>query len=206
MMSTMTMTELESVVFIVDDDAQVRDSLGFLLRSAGLQSQSFASAEEFLSAYEARQPGCVVLDVRMNGLSGIELQAEMSARGIPLPVIIVTGYADVPTVVQAVRGGAVDVLEKPYDDGTLLERVQQAIDTDRRHRYEGDQLSARMASLSDRQREVMRMLLAGKGTKEIARDLGISPKTVEKHRASVLVKMRTDSVVDLMRLVLTTRV
>jgi FixJ family two-component response regulator len=199
------MTETESIVFIVDDDAHVRDSLGFLLRSAGFQAQGFASAEEFLAGYDARQAGCVVLDVRMSGMSGLDLQQEMSARGMPLPVIIVTGYADVPTVVRAVKSGAVDVLEKPYDEHTLLDRVRTAIETDRRHRFEGDQLSARMASLSDRQREVMRMLLAGKGTKEIARDLGISPKTVEKHRTSVLVKMRTESVVDLMRLVLTTR-
>jgi two-component system, LuxR family, response regulator FixJ len=192
----------EPTVFIVDDDEQVRKSLSFLIASAGFQAETYSSAEELLAAYDPRWPGCILLDIRMDGMGGLELQSELQTRGIRIPVIIISGFADVPSVVRAVKNGAVDVLEKPFQDEALLERVQAAIERDRQGRQTGTQLTTRIASLSTRQREVMQLLLTGKGTKEIARDLGISTKTLEKHRALVLTKMGVESVVELMRLVL----
>jgi two-component system response regulator FixJ len=192
----------EPTVFIVDDDEQVRRSLSLLIASAGFKAETYASAEALLSAYDPRWPGCILLDIRMSGMGGLELQSEFQARGIRIPIIIVSGFADVTSVVRAVKNGAVDVLEKPFKDEDLLQRVQAAIERDRQDRQTGAQLTSRIASLSNRQREVMQLLLTGKGTKEIARDLGISTKTLEKHRALVLTKMGVESVVELMRLVL----
>ena len=192
----------EPTVFIVDDDEQVRKSLSLLIASAGFEAETYTSGEELLSAYDPRWPGCILLDIRMSGMGGLELQAELQARGIRIPIIIISGFADVASVVRAVKNGAVDVLEKPFQDEALLERVRAAVERDRQDRQSGAQLTSRIASLSTRQREVMQLLLAGKGTKEIARDLGISTKTLEKHRALVLSKMGVESVVELMRLVL----
>ncbi len=192
----------EPTVFIVDDDEQVRRSLSLLVGSAGFKAETYASGEALLAAYDPRWPGCILLNIRMSGMGGLELQAELQALGIRIPIIIISGFADVPSVVQAVKNGAVDVLEKPFQDEDLLQRVQAAIERDRHDRQTGAQLTSRIASLSTRQREVMQLLLTGKGTKEIARDLGISTKTLEKHRALVLAKMGVESVVELMRLVI----
>jgi FixJ family two-component response regulator len=192
----------EPTVFIVDDDEPMRKSLSMLVASAGFKAETFASAEEWLAAYDPRWPGCILLDIQMNGMGGLELQSELQARDIRIPVIIISGFADVPSVVRAVKNGAVDVLEKPFQDEALLELVGSAIERDRQSRQSGSQLTTRIASLSPRQREVMQLLLTGKGTKEIAHVMGISTKTLEKHRAIVLMKMGVESVVELMRLVI----
>ena len=192
----------EPTVFIVDDDEPMRKSLSMLVGSAGFKAEAYASAEELLAAYDPRWPGCILLDIRMDGMGGLELQSELQARDIRTPVIIISGFADVPSVVRAVKNGAIDVLEKPFQDEALLELVGSAIERDRQARQSGTQLTARIASLSPRQREVMQLLLTGKGTKEIAHMMGISAKTLEKHRAIVLTKMGVESVVELMRLVI----
>lgn len=196
--------EPASTAFLVDDDEQLRRSLEVLVRQSGLAARGFVSAEDFLAKVDARQPGCLVLDLKMPGMSGLDLLDQLRRSGYTLPVILVTGFADVPTAVRAIKQGAIDVVEKPYDPDDLLDRIRAMIDSDRQQRFTGSRMSTRLASLSGRQREVMQLLLAGKSTKEIAVDLNISPKTVEKHRAGLLVKMRADSVVDLMRKVLMT--
>jgi two-component system, LuxR family, response regulator FixJ len=193
----------EPIVFVVDDDPATRDSLRWLLQSVGLPVQTLATAEEFLSAYEAGQPGCLVLDVRMPGMSGLNLQETLVARDITLPVIIITGYAEVPTAVRALKTGAIDFIEKPFNDDVLLDRVRQAIEVDRQARAARDQRTLaekRFAQLTPREREVMQLVVAGKANKVIAGELGLSPKTVEVHRASVMSKMDADSVAELVRL------
>jgi two-component system, LuxR family, response regulator FixJ len=193
----------EPIVFVVDDDPATRDSLRWLLQSVGLRVQTLATAEEFLSTYEAGQAGCLVLDVRMPGMSGLNLQETLVARDITLPVIIITGYAEVPTAVRALKTGAIDFIEKPFNDDVLLDRVRQAIEVDRQARAAHDQRTLaerRFAQLTPREREVMQLVVAGKANKVIAGELGLSPKTVEVHRASVMSKMDADSVADLVRL------
>jgi RNA polymerase sigma factor (sigma-70 family) len=197
---------VQPTVFIIDDDDDLRSSLCALMKIAQLACECFKSAEEFLQACDPGRSGCILLDLRMAGMGGLELQRELALRGFTLPVIIVSGYADVPAVVQAVRSGAVDVLEKPFSDEKLLELVKTVVERDVESRRAETRLAAGLAALSPRQREVMRLLLAGKGTKEIARELKISTKTVEKHRTGVLEKMRAESVVELMRMVLGSRI
>jgi two-component system response regulator DctR len=189
----------QACVYIIDDDPSTRESLSAVAQTAGFPAESYGSAEAFLNAYQPTWPGCLVIDVRMDGMNGLELQHELSTRGIQAPAIMITGHADLPTVVKSVKAGAFDFVEKPIEPNDLVDLVRRAIDHDRENRTTDSQRSTRLAGLSSRQREVMHMLLDGKGTKEIARDLGISPKTVEKHRANVLVKMHAESVVDLMR-------
>jgi len=193
----------ESTVFVVDDDAAMRDSLRWLLQSIGLAVETYASAEEFLGRYDADQPGCLVLDVRMPGMSGLTLQETLVARGITLPVIVITGYGEVPTAVRALKAGALDFIEKPFNDDVLLERVRQALDKDRTARAARSRQTearARFAQLTAREREVMELVTAGKANKVIAAELGLSPKTVEVHRANVMRKMEADSVAELVRL------
>ncbi|HWA97134.1 MAG TPA: response regulator [Pirellulales bacterium] len=185
-------------VFIVDDDDSVRESLCAAFQSAGIQCESFATGEEFLAQFDPEWTGCVILDLRLSRMHGLEVQAELAARGSRLPVVVLSAFIDVPTAVKAVKSGAVDVFEKPLDGYALLERVRPIIEREMASR-EKSAFSNRAATLSDRQREIMALLLLGKRTKEIARDLNISPKTVEKHRANVLSKMQAESVIDLMR-------
>jgi two-component system response regulator FixJ len=192
----------DPTVFIVDDDEQLRKSLSFLIAGAGFAAETYATAEAMLADYDPQRPGCVLLDLRMGGMDGLQLQAELQAREIQIPVIIISRYADVPSVVQAVKNGAIDVIEKPFKSEVLLERVRSAIERDLQLRQENAKLTAHLASLSSRQREVMHLLTTGRGTKQIAHDLGISAKTVEKHRAQVLERMGVDSVVELTRIVL----
>jgi len=198
----------EPVVFIVDDERDVRDAVSMLIRSIGLPVQAFASAQEFLGHYRPDQPGCLVLDVRMPGISGIDLQEAMAAKGIRLPIVFISGHGDIPMAVRAVRAGAVDFLEKPFSDQTLLDRVQKSIELDRRWRREArdrDVVRSRMAQLTPRELEVMECLVAGKVNKIIARELDLSTRTVEIHRARVLQKMEADNVSQLVRLVLSIR-
>lgn len=197
------MNEDEATVFVVDDDADVRASLSWLFESAGLRCRSYGTAQEFLAEYRGDETGCLLLDVRMPGLSGLDLQEELRRRGSPPPIIIMTGYAKVPMAVRALKGGAIDFIQKPFGDEALLERVRQAIELDRRTRRERIECAsfvAQLARLTPREREVMNLVVAGKPNKIIAGDLGISPKTVEIHRGRVMEKLQVDSVAELVRL------
>ncbi|MEA2624889.1 MAG: two-component system, LuxR family, response regulator FixJ [Candidatus Binatota bacterium] len=197
------MKEAESTVFVVDDDAALRESLGWLFESAGLRVKSYSTAQEFLTAYSAEEPGCLLLDVRMPGLSGLDLQEELRRHGLPPPIIIMTGHARVPTAVRALKGGAIDFIKKPFSDRSVLDRILRAIDLDRRTRQvrvECTRFASRLASLTARERQVMNLVIAGKPNKIIAADLGISSKTVEIHRSRVMDKMEVDSVAELVRL------
>jgi FixJ family two-component response regulator len=186
------MSESEPTVFVVDDDAGVRDSIHFLLRSVGLTSRTFASADEFLEAYDDSLAGCLVLDVRMPGMSGLDLQARLNELGSKLPIIFVTAHGDVPMAVNAVKTGALDFVEKPFRDQELLDKIQEALVSDAESRSvqgEIEELLKRMDSLTPREREVMGLVVAGKANKNVARELGISQRTVEIHRARVMDKM-----------------
>lgn len=192
-------------VFVIDDDPAMCSSLRWLLQSVELEVETYPTAEEFLGAYDSQRPGCLILDIRMPGMSGLNLLEELPARGITLPAIVITAYAEVATAVRALKAGAVDFLEKPFSDEVLLERVHQAIETDREARevqaLRAD-VTARFASLTPREREVMELVTAGKANKVIAAELGLSPKTVEVHRAAVMDKMQADSVAELVRFAL----
>jgi two-component system, LuxR family, response regulator FixJ len=193
------------VVFVVDDDPAMRDSLRWLIESTGLQVETFADAQTFLGRIRPDVPGCLVLDVRMPGLSGLDLQTELARRGIGLPTIVVTGHAEVPMAVRAVKAGAIDFIEKPFSDQLLLDRVRQGIEMDHRER-EGrarrGEVLRRMGLLTQREREVLDLVVAGRANKEIAATLHLSPKTVEVHRAHVMDKMQASSVAELVRLAL----
>ena len=192
-------------MYIVDDDPQVCESLSLMVRGVGLNAETYPSAESFLDGFHDTpgSPKCMVLDVRMPGLSGLGLQQALSAQGAGMPVIMISGCADIPMAVQAMSAGAMDFLEKPFSRRTLLARIQEAIDHDAQRQHQAarsNELAARLAKLSPRQREVFNLLVAGRHSKNIASELGIGEKTVAKHRAGVLEKMQVDSVVDLVRL------
>jgi len=196
------------LVTIVDDDEAVRASLKLLLQSVGLASRSFGSAAEFLAAYDPQQPGCLVLDVRMPGMSGLELQEELNLRGAILPVIFITGHGDVPMAVEAMQQGAFDFLQKPFRDQDLLDRIQRALARDRENRSQlahRDEIRARLASLTTREREVLDLMIKGRQNKLMAADLGLSQRTIEIHRARVMEKMDVQSVAELVRMMLDQR-
>jgi len=193
----------EPVVFVVDDDTAIRRSLGFLIESIGLAVESYETAEHFLDAYDPERPGCLILDVRMPGMSGLNLQEELAKRHAELPIIIVTGYAEVPMAVRALKSGAVDFIEKPFSDQLLLERVGEAIESDRQRRQarrELDEAVALFATLTIREREVLAGVVLGKPNKVIATELGVGTKTVEAHRAKLMKKLKVYSLADLIRL------
>jgi FixJ family two-component response regulator len=202
------MSSEESTVFVVDDDEAVRDSLGMLMRSIGLPAEGYVSAVEFLEAYDPDRPGCLVLDVRMPGLSGIDLQERLAAMHSILPVIFVTAHGDVPMAVHAMQAGAVDFMQKPFNEQALLDRVQQAIQQDRKNREvmrRAEEVRARVESLTPREHEVMELVAEGKANKVIAIDLGVSERTVEIHRARVMQKMQAESLPHLVRMVMIAR-
>ena len=202
------MSRSDATVFIVDDDEAVRDSLGMLMKSIGLDSESFVSAAEFLEAYDPDRAGCLVLDVRMPGLSGIDLQERLAGMHSMLPVIFITAHGDVPMAVHAMQAGAVDFLQKPFNEQTLLDRVQQALDQDLENRgvlRRREEVRARIESLTPRENEVMGMVAEGKANKVIAIDLGVSERTVEIHRARVMQKMKAESLPHLVRMVMVAR-
>ena len=196
------MPDERATVYIVDDEADVRESIGLMVRSMGLNAAAYPSAEAFLDAYAAPPdaPKCMVLDVRMPGLSGLGLQQMLVAEGRGMPVIMISGCADVSMAVQAIRAGALDFLEKPISLQTLSVRIREAIDQcacQRREVGRKTELLRQVERLSTRQREVLDLLVTGGRSKQIARQLGIGEKTVAKHRATVLEKMQVESVVEL---------
>jgi two-component system, LuxR family, response regulator FixJ len=199
------MKEKPPTVFIVDDDTGVRTSIRVLLKSVGLASTPLASAQEFLQGFDATQPGCLILDIRMPGMSGMELQQELNLRGAIVPVIFITGHGDIPMAVEAMQHGAFDFLQKPFRDQDLIDRVQRAMARDRENRsalQEHGRIQARLESLTPREREVLNLMTQGKQNKVMASDLGLSQRTVEIHRAHVMEKMGANSVAQLVRMVL----
>jgi RNA polymerase sigma factor (sigma-70 family) len=193
----------EPIVYIVDDDAEVRNSLGFLVESVGHVVKAFASAQEFLEALEPDPFGCLILDVRLPGMSGLQLLEELRRRGYELPTIMLTGHPDVKIAVRALKVGAFDFLEKPLGDQPLLDLVNQAIERSRRRREESiekNRARSLVRALSPRERDVLRLLVDGKANKEIADVLGLSTRTVEGHRGRLADKLRVGSLAEMVRL------
>jgi FixJ family two-component response regulator len=196
-------TDTPPTVFVVDDDVAVRSALKLLLQSVNLRATCFATATEFLEQFDQRTPGCAVLDVRMPGMSGLELQDELNRRGAMLPVIFITGHGDVPMAVEALQHGAFDFLQKPFRDQELLDRIQRALQKDRENRSEilqREDIRARLASLTPREREVLDLMTSGRPNKLMAADLNLSQRTIEIHRARVMEKMKAPSLAQLVRM------
>jgi two-component system response regulator FixJ len=199
------MKERAPIVFIVDDDEAVRNSLRLLLKSVGLAASALPSAREFLDTYKPLQPGCLVLDVRMPGMSGLDLQQLLNLQGAVIPVIFITGHGDVPMAVEAMQAGAFDFLQKPFRDQQLIDCIQRALEKDRASRAQLDERSRiqeRLGSLTPREREVLTLVTSGKPNKIMAADLGVSQRTVEIHRARVMEKMGASSLAQLVRMVM----
>lgn len=195
----------EGVVHIVDDDEAMRDSLLFLLESAGLTARAYDSAVSFLDALESLEPGCILTDVRMPEINGLEMARRVKAAGVDLPVVVMTGHADLALAIEAMRAGVVDFLEKPFEDEALLVALQAALgrsEADRQRAQDRQDVRDRRAALSGREAEVLDGLLAGKPNKIIAYELGISPRTVEIYRANVMTKMQAASLSELVRMCL----
>jgi len=196
-------------VFVVDDDQAMRNSLKWLIESVGVQVESFASADEFLAQYQPGRAGCLVLDVRMPGMSGLELQEYLVEKNIHIPAVVITGHGDVPMAVRAMKSGVVDFIEKPFNDEVLLDAIRRAIvfeERQRNQRAEHLQIQQRLSHLTPREHEVMSMVTDGKSNKEIANALGVSAKTIEAHRARVMEKMQAGSLAELVRMALAANV
>jgi FixJ family two-component response regulator len=195
--------EPDKLVFVVDDDAPLRDSLADLLRSIGLRVETFSSAQEFLQTKRPDMPSCLVLDVRLKGLSGLDLQKRLVEGDVDIPIIFITGHGDIPMAVQAMKAGAVEFLRKPFRDQDLLDAVQQAFERDRKgreQRAEIAELRKRFDSLTPREREVMALVAAGLLNKQVARELGTSEASVKVHRQHVMEKIGADSLAELVRM------
>ena len=199
------MKEKPATVFVVDDDDAVRTSLRLLLKSVGLPVETFASAQEFLDAFDSDRAGCLVLDIRMPGMSGLELQQRLNEIHAIVPIVFITGHGDVPMAVEAMQHGAVDFIQKPFRDQDLIDRINQALEKDRDNRAglrERDAIRRRMQQLTPREREVLDLVTQGKANKVIAGDLNVSQRTVEIHRARVMEKMGASSLAHLVRMVI----
>jgi len=195
----------DPTVFVVDDDQAMRNSLKWLIESIGMQVRTYGSAVEFLNSFYPGRAGCLLLDVRMPGMSGLELQTHLARQDSRLPVIIITGHGDVAMAVKAMKSGAVDFIEKPFHDEELLSSIRSALDHDEKQRSLQSQraeIATRLAELTPREHEVMDMVTEGSANKEIASALGVSAKTVEAHRARVMDKMRATSLAELVRMAL----
>jgi two-component system, LuxR family, response regulator FixJ len=200
----MSTNKSDTLVYLVDDEFSVRDSLTLLIESMGQTVKSFASAEAFLNNYDPRKSGCLLLDVRMPSMSGLELQDELLRREISIPIIFISGHAGIPESAKAFRAGALDFLEKPFDNELLLERIEEAIKKDianREQHIEQRKIQNSLEHLTVREKEVLSLVACGHSNKEMARILGISNRTVEAHRASIMEKMQSNSLAELMVMV-----
>ncbi len=196
---------MQQIVFVVDDDEPVRDALRLLLKSARLPVQDYASPAEFLDCLDPGQGGCLVLDIHMPGLNGLQLQDELQRRGVAIPIIFITGHGDVSMAVQAMKQGAVEFLQKPFRDEDLLAAIRKAFEQDRQSREqhkESDGVRRRYDTLTPREKEIMEKVAAGLSSKQIANELDISQRTVEIHRGSVMNKMQADSVAGLVKMMM----
>ena len=197
-------TSDKAIVHVVDDDASLRDALEGLFESVGLDTRTYGTAHEFLDANRADKPGCIVIDIRLPDMNGLEFQARLVQLGVGLPVVMMTGYGDIPMSVRAMKRGAVDFLAKPFHDQDMLDAVTSAIERDRQRRKEAESLSRmrhRFETLSPREREVMLLVTSGKMNKQVAGDLGISEITVKIHRGAAMRKMEARTLTDLVRMV-----
>jgi len=197
------MKRAESIVFVIDDDASVRSALKSLIRSVGLEVEGFASGQEFLDFQRPDVPGCIVLDVRLPGISGLDFHKALIKACIPLPVIFITAHGDVPMSVRAMKAGAVEFLTKPFRDQDLLDAIQLALDQDRKRRKQDGEISelrGRFETLTARERELLALVVSGKPNKQIADAIGISEFTVKVHRANLTRKMQAESLADLVRM------
>ncbi len=198
----------ELTVFIVDDDDAVRESLAFLMKSVGIRAETFASAQAFLDVYNPSRAGCLLLDIRMPGMSGLELQDKLIQLGSILPIIFITGHGDVPMAVKAIKAGAADFVQKPFRDQELIDRIREVLEEDaqtRAEKLQRNEILRRMDTLTEREREVMEQVVEGKANKVVAIDLNVSQRTVEIHRANVMEKMKARSLAQLVRLVMKAR-
>lgn len=200
--------QTNATVFVVDDDAAVRESLRHLLEAVGMRVATFATAEEFLGAYKTDEPGCLVLDMRLSGMSGVELLEELRSVGSVLPAIVITGFAEVQTAVQSIKAGAIELIEKPLRPEHLIERIRTALEMSREmvERVAAHaEMASRVSRLTPRERQVMELVIEGKPNKVIAAELGLSPRTVEVYRARVMIKTRAESLAELIRVGLAVR-